>query len=229
MSRFLDGIRAVAFDAVGTLLFPNPGATVVYAEAAARHGLAVDAADIGPKLWAHFRVEEEIDRAAGWVTSELREQDRWRNIVNAAIPGATVKLFHELFLHFSQPTAWSVPLDAAEVLAELHRRGFLLGMASNYDSRLTTVVNGTPALAPVRERLVISSLVGVRKPGLAFFANGVFLTIGVPSSEILFVGDDHENDYLGATAAGMRAVLLDPKGKHPDVSERVAGLRGLLV
>jgi len=229
MSRFLDGIRAVAFDAVGTLLFPNPGATVVYAEVAARHGLAADTADIGPQLWAHFHIEDEKDRAAGWATSEQREQDRWRNIVFAALPGATETLFQELFLHFSHQSAWTVPPDAAEVLAELHRCGFLLGMASNYDSRLTTVMDGTPALAPVRERLVISSLVGVRKPGLAFFANGVLPAMGVPAGEILFVGDDHENDYLGATAAGMRAVLLDPKGKHPDVSERVAELRGLLV
>ena len=49
MSRFLDGIRAVAFDAVGTLIFPNPGAATVYAEAAARHGMSMDPADIGPK------------------------------------------------------------------------------------------------------------------------------------------------------------------------------------
>ena len=44
MSRFLDGIRAVAFDAVGTLIFPNPGAATVYAEAAGRHGIAANPA-----------------------------------------------------------------------------------------------------------------------------------------------------------------------------------------
>lgn len=228
MSRFLDGIRAIAFDAVGTLLFPNPGAGTVYAVVAARHGLAVNPAEIGPKLWARFRIEEETDRAKGWVTSEQREETRWRSIVFAALPGATEKLFQELFLHFSQPSAWSVPPDAAEVLAELQRLGFLLGMASNYDSRLTTVVNGTLALAPVRERLVISSLVGVRKPGPEFFSKGVLPVLGVPAGEILFVGDDHENDYVGATAAGMRAVLLDPKGKYPQLGERVAGLRELI-
>ena len=228
MSRFLDGIRAVAFDAVGTLIFPNPGAAAVYAEAAERHGIAANPADIGLKLWAQFRTEDDADRMAGWGTSEAREEQRWRNIVLAALPGATEELFRELYLHFSQPTAWSVPADAADVLAELQQRGFVLGMASNYDSRLASVVAGNPALAPVRDRLVISSLVGVRKPGLGFFTAGVRPAMGVARNQILFVGDDHESDYLGATAAGMRAVLLDPKGKHSDGSHRVAGLGELL-
>lgn len=228
MTRRLDGIRAVAFDAVGTLIFPNPGAAVVYAEAAARHRLTVDPAEIGPKLWQQFRVEEEIDRTAGWVTSEQREKDRWRNIVFAALPGATEELFRELYHHFAQPRAWAVPPDAAEVLTELHRRGFLLAMASNYDSRLASVVNGHPDLAPVRDRLVISSLVGFRKPAPAFFTFGVLPAMGVARNEILFVGDDHENDYLGATAAGMRAVLLDPKSQHSDIPDRVAELAEIL-
>lgn len=228
MSRFLDGVRAVTFDAVGTLIFPNPGAATVYAEVAARHGLQVDPTTIGPKLWAQFRVQDEHDRAMGWVTSEVRERDRWEHIVHTSLPGATDELFEELFQHFAQPTAWAVPPDAAEVLSELHSRGFILGMASNYDSRLTSVVNGIPALAPVRDRLVISSLVGFRKPAPAFFTFGVLPAMGVPPSEILFVGDDRENDYDGATAAGLRAVLLDAKGQHPEVPGQVAGLRELL-
>ncbi len=228
MTRSLGGIRAIAFDAVGTLIFPNPGAAVVYAETAVRHGIAANLAEIAPTLWRQFRAEEVADRAANWVTSELREERRWRDIVFAALPGATEELFRELYFHFAQPSAWSVPPEAAAALAELHRRGFRLGMASNYDSRLSSVVNGTPALAPVRDRLVISSLVGVRKPGLRFFTDGVLPVMAVPADEILFVGDDHENDYRGATAAGMRAVLLDPMGKHAEVDERIAGLLELL-
>lgn len=228
MSRRWDGVRAVAFDAVGTLLFPDPGAVAVYAAAAARHGLAVDPAGIGPKLWQRFRAEDELDRAAGWVTSEAREEERWRNVVLAALPGATEAVFRELYRHFARPTAWSVPPDSAGVLTDLERRGFALAMASNYDSRLATVAAGIPALAPVRDRLVISSLVGVRKPAAEFFTAGVRPALGVPVERILFVGDDYENDYLGATAAGLRAVLLDPKGAHPEVPDRITGLRELL-
>jgi putative hydrolase of the HAD superfamily len=96
-------------------------------------------------------------------------------------------------------------------------------MGSNYDSRLASVVDGTPALHPLRDRLLISSLVGVRKPGRAFF-DAVTRAAGCDPVDITFVGDDPENDYYGANAAGMRAVLLDEKGMYEQVANRVRSL-----
>jgi putative hydrolase of the HAD superfamily len=223
----LSGIRAVFFDAVGTLLFPNPRAVYVYAEAAARHGLAIKPADIGSPLWEQLRQEDARDRELGWATSEYRERERWRAVVTAALPGSTDELFDELFTHFAKPTAWKVPDDAAETLSALQSTDLRLGMGSNYDLRLRTVVDGIPALEPVRDHLVISSLVGVRKPGRGFF-DAVVQAAECRPDEILFVGDDLENDYSGATNAGLRAVLLDPKDKYPDVLHRIRRLCELL-
>jgi putative hydrolase of the HAD superfamily len=221
------GIRAVYFDAVGTLIFPSPPASAVYTQVAGRHGLTIDPAAISKLLWQQFRVEDDLDRQSGWVTSEERERRRWRNIVSAALPGSSDELFEELFRHFAQATAWTVPDDAARTLTELVAAGYRVGMASNYDRRLESVVQGSAALAPVRGRLVISSVVGVRKPGAGFF-DAVVASAGCEPGEILFVGDDAENDYLGAIAAGMHAVLLDPKDKHPEVERRVRSLGDLL-
>jgi putative hydrolase of the HAD superfamily len=223
MTPHLHGIRAVFFDAVGTLLFPSPGAAWVYAQVAGKYGIAVEPKEILPRLWQQLRIEDEYDRQHDWVTSEQRERERWRTVVTAAVPGATSNLFEELFQHFAQPIAWTIPAEAADTLARLHAAGYTLGMGSNYDSRLQSVVDGIPMLAPVRERLVISSLVGVRKPGRAFF-DAVVKSAGYAPSEILFVGDDRENDYEGAIAAGLRAVLLDPKDKHPEIECRVRSL-----
>lgn len=216
-------MRVVFFDAVGTVLFPAVPAAQVYANAARSHGLPADPAAIGPRLWAHFHVEEAADRVRHWQTSESREQQRWRNIVFTAIDGATDDLFQELFSHFAKPTSWVVPPAAAECIARLHARGVALGMGSNYDSRLASVVDGTPALHPLRDRLVISSLVGVRKPGRVFF-DAVTRAAGCDPVDITFVGDDPENAYDGANAAGMRAVLLDEKGMYEQVANRVRSL-----
>lgn len=221
-------IRAVYFDAVGTLIFPNPTASAVYAQVAGRHGHAIDPAAISPLLWQQFRIEDDLDRQAGWVTSEERERRRWRNIVSAALPGSSDELFDELFQHFAQPTAWAVPDEAARTLTELAAAGYRVGMASNYDWRLESVVGGSAALAAVRGRLVISSVVGVRKPGARFF-DAVVASAGCEPGKILFVGDDVENDYHGATAAGLTAVLLDPKDKHPKIDRRVRSLTELLL
>ena len=35
--------------------------------------------------------------------------------------------------------------------------------------------------------------------------------VNLPAAEILHVGDDRVNDFDGARAAGMRALLVDPR------------------
>src|SRR4051812_41464253 len=123
------GIRAVFFDAVGTLLFPEPSAPVVYAEVAGRHGLVVEPDEILRRFVAAFRAEEEADRMAGWVTDEERELARWRRIVAETLPGLpnSDAAFRELFEHFAKPSAWRVHPDAATVFRELQNRGLTLG------------------------------------------------------------------------------------------------------
>jgi putative hydrolase of the HAD superfamily len=115
-----------------------------------------------------------------------------------------------LWDHFARPAAWRYLPGAGAVLAELARRGYALGVASNFDRRLRSVVAGLPELAPVRH-IVISAEVGWRKPAPAFFA-ALTAAVGGRPDEVLLVGDDFANDYAGATAAGLRAVLLDPAG-----------------
>jgi putative hydrolase of the HAD superfamily len=222
-----DGTRVVVFDAVGTVLIPDPGAVAVYAAAAARYGLPADPAVIRDRFREAFRKEELADERAGWVTSEERELARWRAIVRETLPGAPEECFEQLYRHFAKPESWRVPAEAVALFAHLTARGLRLGLASNYDSRLESVLAGRPELEPVAGLVVISSHIGVRKPAAGFFERLTKLA-GCRPGEAVLVGDDYGNDYLGATAAGLRAVLLDPGGKHPDVPERVGSLGELM-
>jgi putative hydrolase of the HAD superfamily len=227
--RIPTGVRAVFFDAVGTLLFPEPSAPVIYAEAALRHGLSISPTAVRERFVAAYRREEAMDVATNWATSEARERDRWRRIVIDTLSGVAdpEACYAHLFDHFAKPEAWRVAPDAEAVLTSLRDRGLLLGLGSNYDDRLWSVLAGFPELAPVRDRVLISSVVGVRKPGAGFFREAARVA-NCEVSEVLFVGDDLGNDYAGATAAGMPAVLLDPGGRHPEVAERVERLGDLL-
>ncbi len=229
MPRIPPGTRAVFFDAVGTLLFPDPPAPVIYAETARRHGLAVSAADVRDRFIVAYRAEEAADAATDWATGEDRERDRWRRIVTDTLAGVAdpEACYRHLFEHFAKPDAWRVAPDAAAVLAGLRRNGLLLGLGSNSDERLWPVLAGFPELAPVRDRVLVSAAVGVRKPGAGFFRE-VARVAGCAASEVLFVGDDIGNDYEGATAAGMPALLLDPDDRHPGVPHRIASLSQLL-
>lgn len=225
----LTGVRALVFDAVGTLIHPDPSAAVVYAEIGRRFGSQLTPREIGPRFAAAFTREEAIDPALGLRTSEAREVLRWQRIVAEVLedvrdPGAC---FRQLFEHFARPGSWRCDPNAAATLACLAQRGYTLGIASNYDRRLRTVVAGLPALRPV-QHLVISSEVGWRKPAPEFFA-AVARDVALAPAQIAFVGDDPANDYEGARRAGFPAILLDPKGRYRTTGPlRMHGLQDLL-
>jgi putative hydrolase of the HAD superfamily len=206
--ELLYGIRAVAFDAVGTLITPDPPVAAVYHAVGRRHGSRLDEDTARTKFRAAFRAEEDRDRAAGWQTSPEREFDRWQAIVASVLDDVADRAacFADLWEHFSRATAWRCLPGVGRVLSELARRGLTLGLASNFDSRLLGVVAGLPELFPIGP-IVVSAEVGWRKPAREFFTAAA-AALGCSSQEVVVVGDDYENDYLGATAAGLRAVLL---------------------
>ena len=220
-------IQAILFDAVGTLIHPDPPAALVYAEVGRRHGSCRDAADIRQRFAAAFAREEAFDLAHGLRTSEEREVCRWRCIVRDVLDDVTDAdaCFEELYRHFSLPGAWRCEPEVAMVLETLDRRGYTLGLASNYDHRLRSVAAGLPALGPLRH-LIISSEVGWRKPAPEFFATAA-TWLRLPLKDILIIGDDRVNDYDGGRAVGSQTVLLDPDGEEPD-AVRIARLAELI-
>lgn len=222
------GLRAVIFDAVGTLIFPHPSATEVYRALAARQGVQLPLDAVRQRFLEAFRIEEAADRESGWRTSERRERERWRTIVTATLhqlpdPGAA---FEQLFEHFAMPTSWQVHDQAAAVFAVLRERGLLLGMGTNYDSRINRVIAGLPVLAPLADRVAVSAAIGFRKPAAEFFRHAARM-MGCSPREILFVGDDEQNDYRGAIAAGLEAVLFDPR-EESTVPHRISELSELI-
>jgi putative hydrolase of the HAD superfamily len=207
-------IRAIFFDAVGTLIHPDPPAPIVYEQVGKRFGSRYDAVAITARFTNAFKAEEEFDRRVGWQTSEKREIERWRSIVENVLDDAPepAACFQELFEYFAQPVAWRCDPEVAELLKTLEGQGYGLGLASNYDSRLRPVVFGKPELAVIRH-LCISSEIGWRKPAPEFFA--VLCQLAeLPAKQVLYVGDDPVNDYQGATAAGTHAILFDPRNRH---------------
>jgi putative hydrolase of the HAD superfamily len=225
--RFPD-VRAVFFDAVGTLIHPEPAAGLVYAAVGRARGSRLTAAEITARFRSAFAREEKVDRERGLQTDERRETERWRRIVAAVLDDVADRegCFEELFEHFARPESWRCEEDAPRVLAALAGRGIVVGLASNYDRRLHRVLAGLAALQPL-DHVVISAEVGWRKPAAAFFAALVRATRLAPE-QILFVGDDRRNDFDGARAAGLRAVLFDPKHREPDLPGRISRLGMLL-
>ena len=200
----------VFFDAVGTLIHPDPLAPAVYAAVGHRFGSRLDEITITARFRAAFRRQEEADYAGNLRTDETRELRRWRTIVGEVLDDVTdaETCFQELYAHFARPDAWRRQPETAEVFAALAVRGHLLGIASNFDHRLRGLVEHIPALQGIKH-LLISSEIGWRKPAPEFF-EAMCRNVDFPPEQILYVGDDPVNDYFGAKKVGLQAVLLDP-------------------
>ena len=212
-----EGVEGIILDAVGTLIEPVPSVARAYAEAASRQGLAVELAEIKRRFGLHFRNDEVDEQRGPMVTDEGIEHRRWRRIVANVLPGLPDpdRAFAELWDHFGRPEAWRCFDDVGPGLAALQEAGFRVVVASNFDGRLRRVAAGLLELAGSVGTLVVSSEVGHRKPHPAFY-RAASEELGLDPSRVLCVGDDPENDVLGAERAGLRGLHLDREGRaHP--------------
>jgi putative hydrolase of the HAD superfamily len=211
-------IRAIFFDAVGTLIHPEPSAAAVYAGIGTRFGSRLGTGAIRTAFAEAFARQDQLDRDNGWKTDEAREVQRWRSIVGEVLPDVPERerdsCFVALYEHFGQPANWRCDPAADKVIGELGRRGYRIGIASNFDRRLRQVLSGFRQLAALQP-VVISSEVGWRKPAAAFF-QALARAAALAPREVLYVGDDFVNDFDGARSAGCQALLVGPRQVAPE-------------
>lgn len=225
----------IAFDAVGTLLFADPPVHLAYYRIGKKHGSAARPDEVLHRFRSAFARRTEV--AAGDLDTavaegapmsggggEERERQFWRTVVADVLPDVrdAEACFEELFAHFAQPGAWQCFADVEETLQEARRRGLRLAIASNFDARLHALCDGHPPLTMIERRL-ISSEVGARKPQAEFY-RALLAACGCAPEELLFVGDDPENDVDAPARLGIRAVHLDRTGKTPGAMRSLVDL-----
>ncbi len=223
------GIDGIVFDAVGTLIQPEPSVASAYTAAASRQGIELDRDEVRARFRVHFQ-SDGVDAGQGtFSTDEATERRRWRQIVAGVLPELPdpERAFEELWDHFSDPSSWRCFPDVAPALGVLRQQGVSLCVGSNFDGRLRGVVRGLPELAPWVDSLVISSEVGYRKPHPEFF-RAACDHLGLPPDRVICVGDDVENDVRGAMRAGLSGLLLDRETCRPSDLPHVANLAALV-
>lgn len=210
----LADIRVILFDAVGTLIYPSPPAVDVYQQVGAQWGANLSRDEVACRFRNAFATI--FAKGNSTPTSHAIEHQRWREVVSAVFgdtPAPLNAIFEQLWTHFAKSENWSLFPDVADVWRTLEQRGFELGIASNFDDRLPEVLGGLPPLSTCRH-VFWSSRIGYAKPHPRFFQTVADL-LQTPPDTLLLVGDDWQNDVLGATAAGWRAVYLDRTSQAP--------------
>lgn len=205
----------ILFDAVHTLIEPDPPVVAVYQQCGERHGCRLPEAELRARFAGAFQhASSRCRQDQGGRTDEAGEYAFWQTVVQAVFhewKGQAVDAaFADLWHHFSRPEHWRVFPDVDATFAELRQRGFRLGIASNFDDRLLQICAGHPELAEA-EPVFVSSRVGWIKPAAGFYREIERITSLAPE-RIFLVGDDFENDVEAPRRLGWQTWWLQRAG-----------------
>lgn len=214
--------RAVFFDAVGTLFEAREPIGHSYARIARKHGLAARGDEVNAAFYRAFSAAPALAFGAGHSSAELRRLERewWYRLVTETFSGLGEfddfdAFFDELFAYFGSPECWTLVPAAPALLCRLRQNAIHLGIISNLDHRLYGILDGLD-LASYFDSITISSEAGFAKPAREIFRRALS-SARVAANEAVHVGDSELTDRQGASAAGMAAILIDPRLDGPEI------------
>lgn len=219
-------IRLVSLDAGGVLLFPN---WTRVSAALARAGI-----DVSPETLARADAPAKFEMDHPAVAGATNNAGHGSLYFGSLLAAAGVDVSQDLGAAIDEVRAenaarnlWDLKAtDADAVLTDLRGRGVRLIVISNSDGRLHTLLDGA-GLSGYFDLIVDSHLVGAEKPDRAIFDDAL-AAAGVEAVEAVHVGDFYTIDVLGARAAGLTPILLDPAALYADRDcVRIASLREL--
>jgi putative hydrolase of the HAD superfamily len=226
----LPRVRTVFFDLGGTFLRVEPSVGEVYARTAGRHGCDVSPRTVEANFQSAWKRSVERARARDFRCSDAILQREWLEIVRdslgAGVPAELLPaIFEELYAHFASGKAWTLAPGALESVAHLRRRGLQIGVLSNWDSRVSAMLDDL-TLARTFDLFVISHEVGFEKPHERIFREALTRSRTLPS-EALHIGDSLRADILPARLLGLGTLWIAPDSLRDQSPEAGPGAASL--
>jgi putative hydrolase of the HAD superfamily len=220
-------IKAIFFDAVGTLLHLNGTVGDHYALVAREVGLSLDADTLNRgflSAWKQMPAREPIngprdDDDKGW----------WHELIELMFRGVAPQIgeldrdnfFEVAYEHFAEAGVWQLYPDVLETLAQLRGR-VPLAVVSNFDGRLRMILEQL-GISKFFSYVFVSSELGADKPHPEIFRRALKF-MKLEAREVLHVGDDAERDWRAAEAAGLSVFRLKrPSNSLGDVVATMTG------
>ena len=205
-------IKAIFFDAAGTLFHLPLGVGYHYALVGEEIGLKLDAARLDrafAKAWNSMPKRAPIDGPR-----KNDDKDWWRTLVDFVLDQVAPSLreldrdnfFEIAYEHFAEAGVWELYPEVLDVLEKLQPQ-FQLAVISNFDGRLRMILEQL-GISKFFSQVFLSSEIGADKPDPEIFRRALRV-VDLPSDQVLHVGDDPERDWKAATAAGLSTFQLD--------------------
>ncbi len=206
-------IKVVCFDFFNTLAFFDPPREDVYASIACEMGIKVDRESIASALpdadnyWrkenfkSPIRQREEEDKISAYIEYGTRI------LKNAKTPVTPQQVLTVLGKAFSVGFKFISFEDAIPALKRVKAKNLKAGLISNVGQEIDSYCDEL-GFSPFLDFKVTSFEVGYDKPRPEIFKLALERA-KVDPSEAIFVGDQYEQDVVGARGVGMYPILLD--------------------
>ena len=215
----------VLFDAAETLFTTRGTVGEIYGEVAQRYGSQSRPTEIQAAFIRQFR-------HSGPLTTD-NEKEWWKDVVYRVFSDVGMvsdfdRFFDDVYEQFRDGRGWRLFPETMEVLEELRRLQYKLGVISNFDSRVYSVMKSLEILT-FFSSVTISSETGYAKPDPEIFKAAI-RAAGVPAERILFIGDNLSDDARAGATAGLDAILIDRNGRYSGITDvpRIQNLREVL-
>jgi putative hydrolase of the HAD superfamily len=205
-------IKAIFFDAAGTLFFLTNTVGDHYAYVGREVGLDLDAHELERAFQVAWKRMPQ--RASIEGPRENDDKGWWRELVGRLFDHVAPSLseldrdnfFEVAYEHFAESGVWQLYPEVLDVLQQLRGR-FQLAVISNFDGRLRFILQNL-GISKYFAHVFISSELGADKPDPEIFRRALKI-MHLDANQVLHVGDDPERDWKAAAAAGLSVFRLD--------------------
>ena len=211
--------RNIFFDVGNTLLFPNR-ARMLAPISADRHPTLESWQALERRTKHEFDqglMEGRVDHGFWWTFHTYLLQQL--NSEDEAVRDTLVE-------NTQNSANWDQILPGTRDALERLRQQYAIAVISNADGKIDAVLQRC-GIVDCFASITDSGKVGHEKPHPAIF-EAALREMKADPAQSLYVGDVYSVDYVGATNAGMQAVLFDVAGAYRDLEfPRVESLAGL--
>jgi putative hydrolase of the HAD superfamily len=202
-------LKVVFFDVGNTLLFPN--------RARIHAPLAERGIEVGNEHLRDLERRTKNNFDAMLTSNGSTDQSFWWMFYSQLLTEIGLEdnaLRDQMVASIRKSGNWDrIPAGTAERLGRIGEL-YPLAVISNADGRIEDVLRRC-GIADCFRTITDSGLVGYEKPHPEIFRRAL-KSMDARPEESLYVGDVYSVDYLGATGAGMQAMLMDVTGAYRD-------------
>ena len=224
-------VRAVLFDATGTLLLHREPVGETYRRFALEFGVDLPAARIAEAFGRIFpREDRMVFPGEPRERRPTLERQWWWRLVRSTFRAAdsTAQFsdfeayFERLWSHYAGAAAWQLAPGTRHALDALRARQVPMAVVSNFDHRLPNILEELGVIEYFQS-ITIPAEAGAAKPDRRIF-DAALKGLGDPARRAIYVGDRAVEDVAGARSAGLLPIQVRSLATLAELPTRIDAL-----